>query len=420
MEVYIINTKTVPTVVVDGNVFHSKYNPLKEAEAWTKNVLKVADVRKPIYIIGLAAGYHIIQLSKQTNNLTDIIVIEFNSDYYEWFLGSTFMEEINSLSNIQIHSAVSIPDTILKEFYENVNSKNLAIYKGSLRLIPNEYKNLKEMLSDIYTQMNSYVNQLENMNSNFNTNIKLRDPGINEWKNKFVGKDMLLVSAGPSLDKQLGFLKEIYEEEKIVICSVGTSVKALLKSGIIPDLFMITDPNIGTIPQLESVNLPKTPLFYLSTANSTVVCLHKGPRYIVFQEGFNNAEKTAKSRGEDLISTGGSVSTTLLDLMVYLGAGKIGLVGQDLAFTNGVTHASQTPLRMNIANIEKKLEVVGYYRNEKVYTANNLNYYRKWFEKYALRSKSNKLYNCTEGGAYINGWKHVSLREFNKITLFSN
>lgn len=418
MKIKIIDTKNVPTIEIqlDGKntVFHSKYNPIKEASDWTKNALKFADTSNELIVIGLAAGYHLQALSAAVKE-ANITVLEFNSSYYKWFQSSHFYKGVYQLPNVALYDIKKLTDNKRESIFKNLHSNNILIQKNALEIFPKEYENIKDILKDFHIQKNSFMNQAENMFQNFSKNIALADKGIKVLKNYYKGKTMLLISAGPSLDKQLSFLKIIFNERKILIGSVGTAVKSLLKIGIIPDFMMITDPNEGTLFQLEGVNLSNTPLFYLSTAYHETIVLHKGPRYIVFQEGYDKAEELGTSNKDPLIKTGGSVSTTLLDLMIYLGASNIGLVGQDLAYTSGLTHANSTPLQRTVKEETGLMEVWEYYQKKQVSTSKNLMIYKKWFEKYAEQKQHVHLYNCTEGGAFIENWNHIDLKEFYNI-----
>ncbi|CAM4389815.1 DUF115 domain-containing protein [Paenibacillus alkaliterrae] len=410
-----MDTRTVPTVeILSYNkkiIFHSKYDPIKEAQDWVRNALKLADSGKPLIIIGLAAGYHIEALSRVANDAI-ITVLEFNSQYYNWFKNSPFYNRIEKLPNIELYDIAALTDNKRESIFANLRSNNILIYKQALDIFPEEYTEAKEYLSSIQIQKKSFLNQSESMERNFDKNITLDDPGIKDWKNYYENKPMLLISAGPSLDKQLPLLKEIKDDGKVILGSVGTAVKPLIRHGITPDFVMITDPNEGTLPQLQKVDLTSTPLFYLSTAYNETIVLHGGARYVVLQDGYDKAEYMAALRKEPLIKTGGSVSTTLLDLMIYLGASTVGLVGQDLAFTNGLSHASGTPFQRLTQQEPGLVEVLDYYQVKQIASSKNLVIYKKWLERYAEHAAHLNLYNCTEGGAFIKNWQHLSLKEF--------
>ncbi len=190
---------------------------------------------------------------------------------------------------------------------------------------------------------------------------------------------MIVVSAGPSLNKQLPLLKKISDDRHFVIGAVGTA---------------------------------DTPLFYLSTAYNETILLHKGPRYRVYQGGYADAERFAREHNEPLIQTGGSVATALLDMMVYLGGETIALVGQDLAYTDGVSHAEGAHAWQEVKEGLSAMTVLNYDQTCVVQTAKNLTLYRKWFEQFAKKHPTLALYNCTEGGAYIKNWQHIPLNQY--------
>ncbi|OES46053.1 motility associated factor glycosyltransferase family protein [Domibacillus iocasae] len=413
MKFTIIETRTAPTIQVEINeqnrVFHSKYDPLKEAETWANKALEEVEVNDPILVFGIGAGHHIMKLAEALPKQT-IHVVELNSKYEQWFRTTSFYETIRSFENVRFQ-----PIKEAASFLTRIHQNNVLIQKTAMDIVPEEFESIKEMLKDFQIQKDSIKNQIDNMTTNFKKNVRLQDPGIGELKDKYRGKKMILVSAGPSLDKQLPLLKQIHDEKEIIIASVGTAVKPLLKSGITPDFFMVIDPNEPTMHQLEGINLPNTPLFYLSTAYHNTILLHKGPRRIVWQNGFQKAHLPADERNDPLMETGGSVATALLDTMVFLGGEQIALVGQDLAFTNSMSHASNTAAGRKVEGTV--MVTKSYNQIDKVPTSKNLTIYRKWFERYAKKKPLNlKLYNCTEGGAYIDGWEHVKLSTFQHLT----
>ncbi|AOV08510.1 motility associated factor glycosyltransferase family protein [Sporosarcina ureilytica] len=408
----IIETKTVPTIQVLSNsrrmILHSKYNPLKEVNIWCDKEADEIKEDEEIIVIGLGAGYHIQQLANRypTHKIT---VIEFNDPFFKWFKQSPFNASLSQNDAISMKQFSALSPTEKNQIFSSISLTNLLIHKSGLDLLPTEFEGVKIALEDIILQKNSLRKQLGNLHSNFEKNNALNDKSICDLKNLYSGKPIILVSAGPSLDKQLPLLKKIHDEKHFVIGAVGTAVKPLIKAKITPDFFMIIDPNEATFGQLTNVSLPETPLYYLSTAYHDTVMLHTGPKRIVYQRGYEAAETQANATNSPLIQTGGSVATTLLDLMVYLGGENIALIGQDLAYTDGKSHANAAYAQINIQGAQK---TINYFRTGKVETNRNLSLYRKWFERYAKQHHGLQLYNCTEGGAYIEHWQHISLKDF--------
>lgn len=411
MKFSIIETKTVPTIQVLFNnkkmVLHSKYDPLKEATIWVEKEIKQLSNNSSVLVIGLGAGYHIEKLSK-TLPSTKIIVLEFNEQLFNWVKLSPFYVSLKKLQNVEVKLGSSLSTKEKEMLFSNINAENILIHKSGLDLLPKEFLGIKATLEDLKMQKSSLQVHEPHLNQNLQQNILLKNEGIGKWRDKFEGRPMILVSAGPSLDKQLPLLKKIYDEGYFIIGSVGTAVKSLLNADIKPHFFSIIDPGPGTLTQIKDISLSTTPLFYLSTAYYETIKLHDGPKYIFYQ----HSSKPEQLENHPLISTGGSVANALFDLMVYFGGKTIALIGQDLAFTYQKTHAQSTESKRNITLHENTKFTLDYTQKKQVPTAANLLYYKKWFENYAKRHPSLTLLNCTEGGAYIDNWKHIPFRDF--------
>mgnify|MGYP001407812580 CR=1 FL=1 len=119
---------------------------------------------------------------------------------------------------------------------------------------------------------------------------------------------------------------------------------------------------------------------------------------------------------------GSSVSVAALRLLTSWGCKRVALVGQDLSFSKGRHYAGNTAHGTPDSVIRgfKKavdagdLKLPGYYGGE-VITKNDYRLYHTQFQELAKQlTKRNKveLFNCTEGGAYIEGYKHIHLSEF--------
>lgn len=396
---------------VDGKeiFLHSKYDPIREAEQWVTGWKKfIPDNIKCLLVVGIGLGYHIRALAEHYPN-SHIEVWEFNKKFAHWLKKQSLLD---IPPNTEFYCSSDLAE--IKEGFLNKISDSeviVLIHQQSLNLIPPDLNPLKIGLEKYLLQQRALNNQKELLSENFVKNISLADPGMRAGEKIVHGYPALLVSAGPSLTKQLPVLKRIALSRDIKIAAVGTALKPLLKAGIIPDLIMISDPNQKISEQFNlSAVYRLPPFFYLSTANHTAVVNYCGQRYIVWQKGFSPAEQEADNRHEPIVLTGGSVATCLLDLLVKLGATSIALVGQDLAFTDGYSHAADTVAARPIIEDQGLIWVDDYKRQGKVPTSLNLYSYHKWFENYAQGfNKQDFLWNCTEGGAYIPGWRHEPL-----------
>ncbi|UGB30432.1 motility associated factor glycosyltransferase family protein [Metabacillus sp. B2-18] len=395
-------------------LLHSKYDPVKEAKRWVTQWDVESKNPKRICVIGMGAGFHIIQLRKIYPSIP-IIVFDFNPDYYNW------LEEIKCISKLKTQNITINVSDDLKTIKEGLlpllddSDFMIMLHAPSLELIPDNLSSIKTLLEDYMFFLRTIRKNNKLLEENLFNNLRLEDKGITGWKNKLDGKSVLLISAGPSLSKQIPIIKAASLTGEVFIACVGTALTPLLKSRIIPNAIMISDPQITILEQfVETTKDMDIPLFYLGTANHEGVKQYQGPRYIVWQKGYSKSEELSQLRDEPKIKTGGSVATCLLDLLIWFGASRIALVGQDLAYTNGYSHAKGTH-NVKKMELEKLIEVKGYYQNETVKTPKHLYGYLKWFEKYVVDFRGNvELWNCTEGGAFIKGWKHNSLEQFLK------
>ncbi|TFE03940.1 motility associated factor glycosyltransferase family protein [Jeotgalibacillus salarius] len=390
---------------------HSCYNPVKESKRWVEG-LAINIVITKLIVVGMGMGYHILALRERYPHI-EIEVWEFNNEYKNWIEANLENKILND-KKIYYYSSESVEE-IKKNFLAKLeqNEVELLIHLPSLNVISDSLDPLREKLVDIDYMNRSYLSKKETLEENFNCNLTLNDTGINNFINNYIKRPFILVSAGPSLTKQLPLLKKIKQNTNVILGCVGTALKPLLENEIKPDFLMVSDPNDQISAQTDGVFTNNLTLFYLSTANHKMISAFNGKRYIVWQNGYKYAEEQSKYKNEPLINTGGSVATCLLDLMVKMGASRIALVGQDLAFTDGKSHAISTSDLRTVNTEYTTIEVDNFHLTNKVSTSRNLSIYLKWFESYVKKNDSKvDLWNCTEGGAYIKGWFHQSLKTY--------
>jgi hypothetical protein len=112
---------------------------------------------------------------------------------------------------------------------------------------------------------------------------------------------------------------------------------------------------------------------------------------------------------------GSSVSVTAVYLAAKLGASEISLIGSDLAFQEEIYYGDiprfgEEPLAAKDVT-SPPLVIPGYFGDE-VTTKADFLIFKREFEELAV-AWENKLVlnNCTEGGAYIEGFNHIPLAE---------
>lgn len=223
----------------------------------------------------------------------------------------------------------------------------------------------------------------------------------------------IVVSAGPSLNKNIEMLKKA--KNKAFIIAVDTAMKPLLNHGIVPDMFAIVD-GLKPLDLVEIEGARNIPLLTTSVAAKAVLSYHKGKKFF-FREwiGFVDRMYEINKKMFCSMKLGGSVATLAFGLTAYLGFERIILVGQDLALTGNKTHADGTFKEEMEEQDTSKCKMVPGNCEDMVPTRPDFDEYRKWFEEFIADWKNKYenfcVINATEGGARIEGTEIMSLEE---------
>ncbi|EAJ6325606.1 DUF115 domain-containing protein, partial [Campylobacter coli] len=234
---------------------------------------------------------------------------------------------------------------------------------------------------------------------------------LSERKNKF--ENAIVVSAGPSLAKQLPLLKA-YQDKAVIFCADG-ALSMLEKKGIVPDYvtnldftdlamkFFQNKENLKqSIIALECATHPNI-VHSLKAENCMIVLRNKAlyQRFNLNDFGY--------------IDTGTHVSHFSYTLALALGFKNIIMIGQDLAFDEeGNSHSKGFDFGEKFSGEENidKLKVPAYAGKGEVLTHITWNDYRIKLEYlFACNDQKAKFYNATEGGARINFTEELSFKE---------
>lgn len=227
-------------------------------------------------------------------------------------------------------------------------------------------------------------------------------------KRKGISDTAIIVSTGPSLTKQLPLLKK-YASKATIFCA-DSSYPILAKQGIKPDY----------VCMLERIEL--TAEFFnhdFGEFDKDIVFVCAGvvhPKAIEYLKG-RNLVITQKVlalpyyinlKDFSYAAVGLSVAHTLSYLATYLSHKNIIFIGQDLAYAeNGNSHPDDY---QNSATYESQtyehILTEAYGGNGKVETHSIWLLFKNWFENEMIpntRKMGITTYNCTEGGARIEG-----------------
>ncbi len=406
---------------------HSKYNIQREVGI----VLEDIDFnRDALYIVyGLGLGYHIKELKKKISSRSFIFVIEKN-----WDIISTYLrhEDFSEIANGNILFFFGDQDEILTRFNHSIFAFNTMPLLGNLTyvILPSYYKIYGKWIHDMNEKIMDTIqhaffmlgNDMEDtiigIENNF-TNMKklIESPSIECVKDKYKDIPAIIVSAGPSLDKNISELKKA--EGKALIIATDAVLTTLKNHGIVPDAVVSIERGMPTYEKFYKDKDIDNRIVFIGPPvvrkevlnamkdNKRLLCLKQGEK---INEWINNDILKEKR----LISMGTSCAHVAFAFSQYVGANPIVFIGQDLAYTiDGVTHSKNVEVRDKI-NTKEKPEIcyVKGINGEDLPTNEAFKNFLTWYELQIAKDTSGREYiDATEGGALINGTKLMALRE---------
>ncbi|EOG4502269.1 6-hydroxymethylpterin diphosphokinase MptE-like protein [Campylobacter coli] len=291
-----------------------------------------------------------------------------------------------------------------KKFYEDIWHKADELCEKNIKVV------IRNLNSSLCIGFECYSHLLQNIPSMLESIPFQRI--LSERKNKF--DNAIVVSAGPSLAKQLPLLKAC-QDKAVIFCADG-ALSMLEKEGIVPDYVLNIDfkdchamkffQNKENLKQsiiaLECATHPNVARS-LNAENCMIVLRNKA----LYQRfNFNDF---------GYIDTGTHVSHFSYTLALALGFKNIIMIGQDLAFDEeGNSHSKGFDFGEKFEEEHKKykLKIPAYAGKGEVLTHTTWNDYRIKLEYlFACNDQKAKFYNATEGGARINFTEELSFKE---------
>ncbi|ENQ5053628.1 motility associated factor glycosyltransferase family protein, partial [Campylobacter jejuni] len=232
-------------------------------------------------------------------------------------------------------------------------------------------------------------------------------------KRKGISDTAIIVSTGPSLTKQLPLLKK-YASKATIFCA-DSSYPILAKHGIKPDYVLSLEriPLTSEFFNNDFGEFDKDIMFIVKSVTHphTIKYLQKNNRAFILVSTYASFIQYLKLDYFGYFNMGKSVANMSYLLTEYLNYKNIILIGQDLAYAkDGFSHTK------DYKNLDKheghfqrdkgKFQCLAYGGNGKVESSeiwttfrlifeNDINYFQKLFNI--------TTYNCTEGGARIEG-----------------
>ncbi|EHJ7769198.1 motility associated factor glycosyltransferase family protein, partial [Campylobacter coli] len=287
-----------------------------------------------------------------------------------------------------------------KKFYEDVWHKADELCEKNIKVV------IRNLNSSLHIAFECYSHLLQNIPSMLESIPFQRI--LSQRKNKF--ENAIVVSAGPSLAKQLSLLKA-YQDKAVIFCADG-ALSMLEKKGIVPDYVTnldFTDLAMKFFQNKEN----KTSLNVLSCATHLSLVHFLDNKSVVLRDDPLYQRFNLNDFG--YIDTGTHVSHFSYTLALALGFKNIIMIGQDLAFdeegnshSKGFSYGEQFSGEKTVPTLKAQ----AYAGKGEVLTHITWNDYRIKLEYlFACNEQKAKFYNATEGGARINFTEELSFKE---------
>jgi len=416
-------------------MIHSAYDPEAEAD-------RIADMHnlsdcKIIVILGLGLGYLIESILKKYKNSLEIIVVESQKQIFKLYCEKR-REYIEKQFPENKISYIVEPDEdmLLNCFSQKIIFSNM--YKLKIIEHHNSIKLSPKLFADTVKILNKYISFTKTnlitagkfgeewlTNSIKNATHLSKSCDISLLKKYYSGKPAVIVSAGPSLDRNIEVLKK-FADNYIIFC-VDTAFSALIKNGIIPDFLGSIDSQYNNYLLIKDFGYTNVPLITTLLANSKTLEEFSGSMKFFFSSKSAFDEYLEKQgAGIQFIKSGGSVATSLFSVCKFAECNPIVFIGQDLAMTSSKTHSSLTrKLENNLSRLNKfsSLETIFYSENsdsiicsdiygQPVSTTQILYNFCRWFE-IEFSDKKRRYINSTGAGILKN---NIEIIDFQTVS----
>lgn len=401
---------------------HSLYDIENETKMMLKNVENNVET---IILFGMGNGYALKYILDKYENLYEIIVIEPSLQIFKKNIEDhDFSNLFKSKTRKDLYTTfiVNKSETFVVNaiYFKMIRSKNVAmVYNVSYCSVFNSYYNnmatslsklLKVKTGDIRTFAGQWKLWLLNSIKNYKAE---RVIPIEKLRTIFKDKTAVIVSAGPSLNKNIHLIKKL--KEKAIIFAVGSSIKILESRGIIPHFRVAIDAFPAEKKAFDGIDTKTSSLILGNQLYYEIIPEYKGNKVSFILEsdylGKYIYNKVDIPYSEFL--AGSSVAVSTLNLLCGFECKRIIFMGQDFSYTKEGLHASGTAiekedkesLRNNQERIVKNIYGEDVFAMDKYF---NIKYE---MEPTIAINPDIEFLNATEGGVGIDGVINVTAQE---------
>ncbi|MEM7181157.1 MAG: 6-hydroxymethylpterin diphosphokinase MptE-like protein [Spirochaetota bacterium] len=388
------------TLVIDGIYFHSKHNPQKEAERLIADLQDDTKNERLFLFFGAGLGYSVLQALQNKN--CRVIWLERNTGIAKAALSVLDFSQYFENNRLQLLLGDFGEEEMFLKFKGTAKlSVTFITHRASVTWKEEQYLQLKFICEQFFHKKDVNVATLAKFEKIWIRNMLHNLPELLSMAPMSLlfdcaqGLPIVVVAAGPSLSESLADIRKY--RDCFLLITVDTALHVLTHGGIEPDLIYSVDPQAINSAYLQGYSgdallaFDPTSTYHTLRLRSPVQGFFSASPFPLL----NLLLKRMHIHPGD-VPFGGSVSTNALSLADLMGAAKSYLVGQDLAFTDGLAHSKGAILeeRLNFKETRyfrrelhnhrqlsylQKIPISGY-TGEQYITNEKMQIFRKWFE----------------------------------------
>lgn len=328
-------------LIYKGKYIHSHVNPLAEAQeifSYAKN-----DPVSIHLVYGLGLGY-LFQVAS-LNSKGTVILYEPDLNILKIVFNLVDFSGDIIKQNVFVCSEY---DEVAKAVHQKSGMKNTP----EMLTLPTQMQTegFEELVKKLQNMVGSYSLDLQYTKEKFYSSLRMLlknipnlfdETPLARLKDVYKCKTAVVVSAGPTLDRNIETLKK--QRDKYILFTVGTALKTLTANGIKPD-FLLNIETFDSSKQFEGIDLKD--IYFITEPYSNPKL-----REFEFKRRFSHIASNvpvnqfwAEICGENIEEyfSKGTVSYTALNSARILGCSKIILVGQDLAYIGGQCYSKDS------------------------------------------------------------------------------
>lgn len=336
--------------VRDSVAFHSKYNPLREAEQFAAQF--DADSAPVFFVVlGLCGGYHVNALAERFRDCT-VLAVEKTAEDIAFLKKIPCVQELSTCGRIVFSTTETVCADLRNHFVPAAFSAIKIVSLRSWELqFAEEARNIKAMLRHELESISADFSVQSHFGGIWQRNIFANLALASQFTEKsirFPGeKTAAIIAAGPSLDDSIALLQKNRDDYHII--ATDTGYRALLRRGIVGDVVVCVDAQMVSHNHFFDVR-PETLCVLDASTNPAIARKMAARNTVVFVETGHPlssfASQWASPNGGFLHLTAGSGTVTIAaaDFAIQAGFRKLAFFGADFAYSRGKAYARGTYL----------------------------------------------------------------------------